>query len=114
MTCEKFKNEIRILIKFFSIYCSDKHSNQLNKKYEIERSGCKLSVAISLCPQCQELFEYAMDRLKECTQEPKPKCRHCPNNCYDIQHRTRVARVMRYAGVKTGLSKALKLLNKKP
>lgn len=53
----------------------------------------------TLCPECQELLDYAMQRLDRCPyQENKPTCARCPIHCYKPAMRDRIRRVMRYAG----------------
>ncbi len=54
----------------------------------------------TLCPECQELLDYASRRLKKCPIEEhkKSSCRLCKIHCYDHSHAERVRQVMRYAG----------------
>lgn len=52
-----------------------------------------------LCPECQELLEYAGKRLENCPfQKHKPRCSQCPVHCYKPDMRTRIRAVMKYAG----------------
>ena len=52
-----------------------------------------------LCGDCQELLDYARERLAKCPfQEGKPTCAKCPVHCYTPIMRSRVKAVMRYAG----------------
>ena len=52
-----------------------------------------------LCPECQELFDYAMMRLEKCPfQEKKPTCGKCPIHCYTPEMRTKVKEVMKHSG----------------
>jgi hypothetical protein len=52
-----------------------------------------------LCPQCTELFDYAMCRLDRCPfGADKPTCAKCPIHCYKPQMRDQIRDVMRYAG----------------
>ena len=54
-----------------------------------------------LCPECQELENYAMARLLHCKfGEDKPTCAKCPVHCYKPDMRQRIREVMRYAGPK--------------
>jgi predicted amidophosphoribosyltransferase len=52
-----------------------------------------------LCPECQELLDYAMQRIDRCPyHENKPTCARCPIHCYRPEMRERIRQVMRYAG----------------
>ncbi len=51
------------------------------------------------CPECQDLLQYATQRLSKCPfGEAKPACIHCPVHCYRATYRDRVRQVMRFAG----------------
>jgi predicted amidophosphoribosyltransferase len=53
----------------------------------------------ALCPSCQDLLNYAEDRLDRCIfREGKPTCAKCPIHCYHPERRAEVRKVMRYAG----------------
>ncbi|MDD4592642.1 MAG: nitrous oxide-stimulated promoter family protein [Parabacteroides sp.] len=52
-----------------------------------------------LCPECQQLLEYAGHRLDKCPYgENKPVCGRCPIHCYKPEKREAVRQVMRYSG----------------
>ena len=52
-----------------------------------------------LCPECNELYDYAMLRLSKCPfQEEKPTCGKCLVHCYKPDMKTKVTKVMRYSG----------------
>lgn len=52
-----------------------------------------------LCPDCQALANYAMQRLDHCKfGNNKPSCKRCPIHCYKPQMREQMQIVMRYAG----------------
>lgn len=52
-----------------------------------------------LCPECQELHDYAMIRLSKCPfQEEKSTCGKCLVHCYKPDMKKKVAKVMRYSG----------------
>ena len=47
------------------------------------------------------IYQYSIDRLEHCrfgAAEVKPTCRKCPVHCYNPDMRTRVRKVMRWAG----------------
>jgi hypothetical protein len=53
----------------------------------------------ALCPECQELLDYAGLRLERCRfGVEKPVCAKCPVHCYQPARREQVKVVMRYAG----------------
>ncbi len=110
MTNEKFKSEIETLNKFFNIYCQNKHQNQTRKKYNITYNNTSFQLDTNLCNECKELLEYAIQKLQNCPYKEKPKCRKCPNPCYDKQEYKQMAKIMRYSGMKLGLTKAAKKL----
>ena len=112
MTTDKFKSEIETLKKFFEIYCKDKHTNQQRREYSIDYKDLHLEVELNLCDECNSLFSYAKDRLLECPHDIKPRCRKCPNPCYEKDKFKQMAKMMRYAGMKLGLTKAAKRLKK--
>jgi hypothetical protein len=54
-----------------------------------------------LCPACEELGDYAEERLSRCPfGESKGACSKCKIHCYKPEMRKRVTEVMRYAGPK--------------
>jgi len=108
VTFEKFSNEIDTLKKFFPIYCNDKHKGQFEKEYKVTYLDKEIDFKVSLCNECHELLSYAILRLKECPHEIKPRCRKCPNPCYEKEKFKQMAKMMRYSGMKLGLTKAAK------
>ena len=112
MTFEKFKSEIETLTKFFPIYCNDKHTNQIERKYKIPYTDKSIDFKISLCEDCHELLRYAINRLQECPNDPKPRCRKCINPCYEKDKFKQMAKMMRYSGMKLGLTKAAQKIKK--
>ena len=112
MTFEKFSSEIKTLKKFFPIYCNDKHTGQFSKHYKIFYQENEINFDISLCKECHNLLYYAITRLQECPNDPKPRCRKCPNPCYDKDKYKQMAKMMRYSGMKLGVTKAAQRLKK--
>ncbi len=54
-----------------------------------------------LCQDCQEVLDYAYDRLDKCRfGENKCSCLRCPAHCYKPEMRERIRVVMRYIGPK--------------
>lgn len=53
----------------------------------------------SLCPQCKELSDYAIMRIRNCKYgNKKPNCNLCKVHCYKEEMREKIIRVMRYCG----------------
>jgi len=73
--------EIKTIKAMTGIYCKKKHKTK------------------GLCPDCQDLLAYSVDRLKRCPHgEDKPPCKHCPIHCYKKEYRARIREVMSFAG----------------
>ena len=60
---------------------------------------------ICLCAECRELFLYAHERLQACPHEEKPRCRVCKNPCYERTYWKKMAKMMRYSGMRLGFLK---------
>ena len=80
---KKNQADIKMLKQFISVFCHKKHNT---KKRE-------------LCPNCQDLFDYAQKRLAKCPYDPKPKCKDCKTHCYQADYRKRIQEVMKFAGI---------------
>lgn len=76
---DREKATVQIMLK---LYCKDHHH----------------SVG-GLCSGCQELSDYAINRLTHCQfGESKPTCGKCTVHCYKPEMRKRIKEVMRYSG----------------
>lgn len=76
---EREKTTVQMMLKF---YCKDHH-----------HSGK------GLCPECQEVSDYALARLTDCKfGESKPTCGKCPVHCYKPIMRKRIIEIMKYSG----------------
>lgn len=81
-TESKREREKRVVSLMISIYCRKNH-------------GAKRE----LCPECQELKEYAILRSDKCPfMESKTFCSNCKVHCYKPEMREKIRVVMRYAG----------------
>lgn len=68
------------------LYCRENHAG------EEKRSG-------KLCPQCQELADYARLRSEKCPfMETKTFCANCKVHCYKPAMREQIRQVMRFSG----------------
>jgi len=80
MSIEREKRTIEKMIK---IYCRAKHGSSKG----------------ALCPECQELLNYAFKRLDLCPfKEEKPSCKKCTVHCYQPEKRKKIKEVMRFSG----------------
>ncbi|WP_024955648.1 nitrous oxide-stimulated promoter family protein [Sulfurospirillum arcachonense] len=116
MTKEKFIIDSSTVLKFIQIYCDDKHKDAtklyetLQLNYLNENLDEKLEY--HLCSTCKETFVYSYQRLKECPHDEKPRCRKCPNPCYEKTQWKKLATIMRYGGIQLGLNKIKKIFIK--
>jgi predicted amidophosphoribosyltransferase len=77
----RMAREAATVTAMIRLYCRDFHASQ------------------ALCDACQELQDYANQRLERCPyQEGKTTCARCPVHCYKPEMRQRIREVMRYAG----------------
>lgn len=109
MTLEKFEKELNTLKQFFDIYCSHKHKIQKQKVgFNFIYKEKVFVFELELCDECKRNISYAIDRLKECPHENKPRCRSCKNPCYEKEYWKNLAKVMKFSGIHLGLSKLKK------
>ena len=116
MEIVKFKTEIQTLKRFFELHCINNHDKQKKILLDLNYKNDSIKIELFLCQKCLETITYSFERLQECPHEIKPKCRTCPNPCYEKKQWKEVAKVMRYSGLRLGLisvkNKIKKLLNK--
>jgi len=105
MLIEKFESEIETLKKFYELFCIDKHTNQQKNIINIEYKDKVFELELFLCNECFNAINYSFERLQNCPHEIKPRCRKCPNPCYEKQRWKNIAKVMRYSAIKLSLSK---------
>lgn len=111
MKQDKFESEAAILKSFFETYCSENgHAHKRVNSFTCKHNGFSHTVELSLCRECQELSDYSFARLEECPHEIKPRCRSCKNPCYEKSEWKKVAKVMRYSGLKLGLLKVKRMV----
>lgn len=112
MTDEKFINDSETVLKFIQTYCDDKHKGEIKVKesQELVYKDKKLctSVHYNLCDACKNTFEISYKNLQSCPHQEKPSCRKCPKPCYEKPDWKRVAKIMKYSGMKLGLTKLKK------
>ncbi len=108
MTQEKYQIEFQTLKKFFEKFCQDKHNNQQKTTKNLSYKDTEYILNLKLCQDCDELIEYSLDRLNQCPHETKPRCRTCDEPCYKPDQWKKVAKLMRYSGIRLGLIKIKK------
>lgn len=78
----RLARERRTITAMIRLYCREQHGAEAG-----------------LCPQCQALNEYALQRVERCPfGAEKPTCAKCLVHCYKPEMRVQVRTVMRYAG----------------
>lgn len=114
MTQEKFYSEVTTLHKFIALFCTQKHTNRNKKSINISYKNKDLgSIEYELCNECEDIFLYSISRLNECPHEEKPRCRKCPDPCYEKLYYRKIAKIMAYSGMRLGLIKLKKRLTSK-
>ncbi len=79
----RLAREARTIRLMIALYCRKNHSPSPG----------------GLCPDCQELTDYAMQRIQRCPfKADKPTCARCTVHCYKPAMRQQVRQVMRFAG----------------
>jgi len=113
MTTEKFTSEVELLKQFFELHCYDKHQNLFSFTKELHYNNKIITLDLNLCKECKELIEYSLTKLYECPHNPKPRCRKCPDPCYEKPQWKKVAKLMKYSGIKLGILKVKRYFKKK-
>ncbi len=76
---QREKETVALMIR---LYCRKKHGEKKN-----------------LCPDCEALSVYAMQRSDKCPfMETKTFCSNCRVHCYKPEMRERIREVMRFSG----------------
>lgn len=80
----KKRNDEKLLIsEMIALYCRKQHH----------------TLRGSLCPECQQLHDYALTRIEYCPfMETKTFCSACKVHCYKPEMREQIRAVMRWAG----------------
>ena len=74
--------EFLTIKSMIEIYCNSKHKHH-----------------DGLCPDCNELLEYAKNKLKQCPfKANKPACKDCKIHCYQKNYASRIIEVMKFSG----------------
>jgi hypothetical protein len=77
----KIKKEKEVVEVMIRLYCKHREGNK------------------DLCPNCQQLLDYANSRLSKCKfGDEKFACKKCPIHCYKPEQREQIRKVMKYSG----------------
>ncbi len=80
-TMSRIEKEKQIIEQMIRLYCKKKEGHP------------------TLCPECEEILQYALKRLDNCPfGEEKSSCKHCPVHCYKPQMKSKIRLIMRYMG----------------
>ncbi len=109
MTEEKFITDSETVLKFIQYYCDHQHHNEEKKEETIrlvyDGKDLQRSVHYNLCTECKQTLFYSYIKLQTCPYEEKPKCRKCPKPCYGKYEWKKLAKIMKYSGMRLGLLK---------
>ncbi|UJF19864.1 nitrous oxide-stimulated promoter family protein [Vibrio sp. SS-MA-C1-2] len=51
-----------------------------------------------LCPDCDALLNYALERIEQCkSEQAKPSCNNCSNSCYQAAKRLEIRHITQWA-----------------
>jgi len=114
---DKFIKDTQTVLKFIQLYCNEKHKNiaKENGVHHLNYKNKNLltDVTYHLCEECTDTFVYSYKALQECPHEKKPSCRKCPAPCYDRPRWKKLASIMKYSGMKLGLTKIKRFFSSK-
>lgn len=78
---DKRETEKKVVGEMIALYCKKNHGEK------------------HLCPECQELYDYAVQRIDKCPfMETKTFCSNCKVHCYSKDYREKIRQVMRFSG----------------
>ena len=83
---KKRKKEQYVVEEMIRLYCRKKHKGHGRGRGR-------------MCPDCQELSDYARLRSEKCPfMEEKTFCSNCKVHCYKPEMREKIRQVMRFSG----------------
>ncbi|WP_392566674.1 nitrous oxide-stimulated promoter family protein [Utexia brackfieldae] len=98
----RIREEKQAVGYMIALYCQrhhqPRHSRSTLTQNGLPQNRCPENKQ-TLCEHCQDLYDYAMQRLTLCRfGEDKPTCAHCPKHCYRKDYQRHIRQVMRFAG----------------
>jgi hypothetical protein len=96
----KEKDDIRILVKFVTVYCRENHEGE-KAPFSFRLLDLKeiMKDEFSLCPACTKLLTYGLTMRIRCPHDPKPMCKKCEAQCYHGDYRAKIREVMKFSGM---------------
>ena len=83
---KKRQKEQYVVEEMIRLYCRKKHPKEERQEGQ-------------MCPDCQELLNYARLRSEKCPfMKEKTFCANCKVHCYKPQMREQIRKVMRFSG----------------
>jgi hypothetical protein len=97
---DREKDDIRMLMKFVSIFCRENHEVEKApfsfKLFDVKEIDKK---EVTLCPECSRLLTYGLTMRVKCPHDPKPMCKKCETQCYKGDYKERIREVMKFSGI---------------
>ncbi|WP_082002877.1 nitrous oxide-stimulated promoter family protein [Geobacter sp. OR-1] len=91
--------DLKVIVKFVSLYCRQKHCDRLRLPVELPPELAVLvPKGINLCNECADLLLYGIQKRKNCPLDPKPTCKNCRIHCYNGDYREKIRAIMAYSG----------------
>ena len=83
---KKRQKEQYVVEEMIRLYCRKNHPKEKRQEGQ-------------MCPDCQELLDYAKQRSQKCPfMEEKTFCANCKVHCYKPEMREQIRQVMRFSG----------------
>lgn len=111
MTRDKLYTDSKALHRFLQFHCEREHRDVAKKEGTLVvtfQDELVYEQPYTLCEECETLLFYAYGKLKNCPHDDKPSCRKCPSPCYEKSMWKKMAGIMRYSGMRLGLTKIRK------
>lgn len=98
---KKEKEDIRILLKFVSIYCRKHHNNGGKTPFTFKKMDVREieKKEIPVCKECAALLTYGLTMRLKCPHNPKPLCKKCETQCYRGDYKAKIREVMKFSGM---------------
>jgi hypothetical protein len=103
MDAKKFQEELNTVSSFLLYYCEKHEHSRSDTAFSCSHEGVCYTQQVLLCKECFELMEYTAAKLSACPHTVKPRCRKCPNPCYEKKQWKTLAKVMRFSGMHAGV-----------
>lgn len=98
-TEKKRQKEQKVVGEMIALYCRKNHKDVRNGGISGVVTANGGNGKRRLCPECQELLDYAAARSERCPfMEQKTFCANCKVHCYKPRMRERIRQVMRFSG----------------